>query len=86
MPGSSATLRLLYIVARGKQSLYEYVKQNFDGDPEVDVIEDRRLGPRRRQDMTVTQDRRRTDRRRQSIGTELATLGWAIVAREPDQA
>ena len=65
------------IVARGEPKLYERLRMEFDGDAEVSVVLDRRVGDRRRQPQAVTPDRRRVDRRRARADNQLKHLGWA---------
>ena len=79
MPGLSIRTmpELLMIVARNEPKLYERLRLEFDGDDEVAVVLDRRVGERRRLPQTVTADQRRTDRRRALADEQLKHLGWA---------
>ncbi len=68
----------LVIVARPQLDLFEYLRQKFDGDPDVDVILDRRhreggegVGPPTRP--------RAGDRRRRAVDDALRTRGLAVV-------
>jgi hypothetical protein len=68
---------LLMIVARNEPKLYERLRLEFEGDEEVAVVLDRRLGDRRRRPQAVTMDQRRADRRRALADEQLKNLGWA---------
>jgi hypothetical protein len=57
----------LFIVARGDDHLYEELRQQFAGNPEVEVLVDRRHGERRRSQSPSDPDRRRGDRRGQGL-------------------
>jgi hypothetical protein len=68
----------LVIVARPQLDLFEYLRQKFDGDPDVDVILDRRhreggegVGPPTRP--------RAGDRRRLAVDDALRARGLAVV-------
>lgn len=72
--------RQLFIVARNRGKLYEYVRRAFAGNPSVQVILDRRTGDRRQRREPGTSERRRADRRaRLDVDNQLRALGWAIV-------
>jgi len=81
--------RQLFIVARDREKLYEYVKRAFADNPTVQVVLDRRTGDRRRGSMPRLPDRRRGDRRSRDVTGQLRALGWAIVlcdiAREDER-
>ena len=69
----------LFIVARHNVQLYEYLKQEFAGEP-VTVMLDRRQGERRqRGDEAAGEDRRKGDRRRQDTDQALQSRGFVIV-------
>jgi len=68
---------LLMIVARNEPKLYERLRLEFEGDEEVAVVLDRRVGDRRRRPQAVTTDQRRADRRRAFADEQLKNLGWA---------
>lgn len=72
--------RQLFIVARNRTKLYEYLRRAFAGNETVQVVLDRRTGERRQRSAPSGPDRRRTDRRAH-LDTEnlLRALGWAIV-------
>ncbi len=55
--------RHLFIIARAAQDFYEYLKQEFGGRPDVNVIIDRRTGERRGQPQAHVPERRQKDRR-----------------------
>jgi hypothetical protein len=71
--------RQLFIVARDREKLYEYVKRAFAENPTVQVVLDRRVGERRRSGMSRIPNRRGADRRRADVAGQLRALGWAIV-------
>lgn len=73
----------LLIVARNQRSLYEYLKDDFEADPDVQVLMDRRHGERRQAREAWTAERRRGDRRtRPPIDEKLSSVGFAIVRIE----
>jgi hypothetical protein len=79
--------RQLFIVARDRRKLYEYVKQAFAGNPNVEVVLDRRTEERRQDRNARIPDRRRTDRRADRRTEEqLRAIGWAIVLQDVAQA
>jgi hypothetical protein len=57
----------LFIVARGGDHLYEDLRQQFAGNPEVEVLVDRRYAERRRSQTPHDPERRRSDRRDQGL-------------------
>ncbi len=71
--------RQLFIVARDREKLYEYVKRAFAGNPSVQVLLDRRKGDRRASAMSRIPNRRHGDRRGGDLSGQLKALGWAIV-------
>ena len=69
----------LFIVARHNVQLYEYLKQEFAGEP-VTVMLDRRQGERRqRGDEPAGEERRKGDRRREDTDQALQSRGFVIV-------
>ena len=71
---------LLLIVARDEPTLYERLRQEFEGDEELSVVLDRRIGDRRRrQSQPVNPDQRRADRRQALVDEQLQRFGWATV-------
>jgi hypothetical protein len=79
--------RQLFIVARDRRKLYDYVKQAFAGNPNVEVVLDRRSEERRQDRNARIPDRRRTDRRADRRTEEqLRAIGWAIVLQDVTQA
>lgn len=76
--------RQLFIIARNRERLYEYVARAFAGNDTVQVILDRRTGERRRQNVPHEPERRRGgDRRiRTDVDRQLRALGWAIVLQD----
>ncbi|MGH7390564.1 MAG: hypothetical protein ACREM3_14065 [Candidatus Rokuibacteriota bacterium] len=71
--------RQLFVVARDREKLYEYVKRAFADNPTVQVILDRRTGERRGAGMPRIPNRRSSDRRGPDASGQLRALGWAIV-------
>lgn len=73
---------MLFIVSRDNPALYEVLRREFEGEPEVEVILDRRYGDRRRAATPVAIERRRGERRgHPEVEERLRSLGWAIVHR-----
>jgi hypothetical protein len=84
-PGAARrATRQLFIVARNRERLYEYVARAFADNDTVQVILDRRTGERRRQAVPHEPERRRGgDRRiRTDVDRQLRALGWAIVMQD----
>lgn len=73
--------QLVFIVARHRAKLHEYLQQEFAGNDEVAIIVDRRLGERRLREVEPGQERRQTDRRQALVDERLRSMGWAIVWR-----
>ncbi len=71
---------LLVIVSRTQPTQYEYLRYVYGGEI-VDVMLDRRMKERRRNDGAAVFDRRRRERRRCDISRDLETLGWTLVRR-----
>ena len=85
--GERQIARHLFIVARDRRKLYEYVRQAFAGNPSVEVILDRRVGERRQNRGARIPDRRRSDRRAdRHVDDQLRAIGWAIVLQDIAQA
>ena len=73
----------ILVVARTQPSLYDYLCQDFAGDPDVRVVIDRRRGERRQRGEQWSTDRRRNERRtRPPIDHKLQSIGFAIVRLE----
>lgn len=70
---------LLIIVARDQPLLYERLCLELDGDPDLAVVLDRRVGERRRAPHAVHDEQPRADRRRVRADAQLARLGWTTV-------
>jgi hypothetical protein len=69
-----------YVVARGRQDIYEMLQREFAAEPEVEVLLDQRRAERRREDRPAARERRGADRRsRVDVDLNLRTLGWAIL-------
>lgn len=77
----SAGLRLLIVVKRADQGLYEYLTRGMDGVEGVHVMVDRRHGERRREARSTRGERRRADRR-QSRGV-VNSVGCIFVRFDP---
>jgi len=73
--------QLVFIVARHRPKLHEYLQREFAGNDEVAVIVDRRLGARRLHEVEHGPERRQTDRRQALVDERLRSMGWAIVWR-----
>jgi hypothetical protein len=72
--------RLLYVVARGRPALYERFKRQLAGE-RVEVILDRRGDDRRAaDDAGASSDAPRDERRALDLESDLASVGWAVVA------
>jgi predicted ATPase/class 3 adenylate cyclase len=69
----------LVIVARSNVNLYDYLRQKFGGDPDVQVFIDRRHGEGRAPDGRVEPA---GDRRRVNVDQALRSRGLAVVLRE----
>lgn len=73
---------LLYVVARDRLSLYDYLTRHFVEEEGVEVILDRRRSQRRSR-IQLTESERRTSDRRHPAGPDnyLDTLGYLITRR-----
>jgi len=68
--------RRLFIVARGDDHLHADLRQQFSGNPEVEVLFDRRYGERRQSGTPHAPERRRSDRRDQgAAGGHVVSAG-----------
>jgi hypothetical protein len=72
--------RFRFIVNRENQKLYEYLVRSMADLPEVEVILDRRGGPRPRGGGTPPHERRVDTR----VDEGLRTFGWAFSKIERD--
>jgi hypothetical protein len=61
--------RYLFIVARGRSDVYADLQRQFRGNPEVEVLVDRRLSERREHHESHDPERRRGERRGQRGGS-----------------
>ncbi|MGH7332966.1 MAG: hypothetical protein ACREKS_09530 [Candidatus Rokuibacteriota bacterium] len=61
--------RYLFIVARGRPDVYADLQRQFLGNPEVEVLVDRRLSERREHQESHQPERRRGERRGQRGGS-----------------
>jgi hypothetical protein len=72
--------RLVFVVRRERTKLHESLQHALGAEPKVDIVFDRRVGDRRRQDATHIIERRRWDRRSRFFAdAEVAVRGWTIV-------
>jgi PHD/YefM family antitoxin component YafN of YafNO toxin-antitoxin module len=72
--------RQLVIVSRQHPDLYVYLRDRFAAEADVEVILDRRLAERRREQAAVSRERRRQDRRsRPDIDAQLRSRSHVIV-------
>ena len=73
--------RRLYVVARDQTVLFTHLRRDLSRAPEVEVVQDRRQGERRRRPVAAARERRVADRRILSVEEDLARYGRAIVER-----
>lgn len=72
--------RNLFVVSRQYPDLYEYLRERFASDSAVEVILDRRLSQRRKEQTPRNTERRRAERRRRpEVEMELQTRSHAII-------
>jgi len=76
------TPRLLCVVAQDQPDLHAYLSGRFQGNPEVQVILDRRQGERRTRAEPHQPERRRVERRSQFNQAILRAHGLAIIRQE----
>ena len=70
----------MFIIARRHPELYDYLSTRFADDPNVTVVLDRRLTPRRRRALPAAAERRRVDRRsRPEVDEQLRATSLAVV-------
>jgi len=80
---AKVTARYLILVSRGRDDLFEYLRQKFLTEIGVEVRYDRRSTERRQRETVKPLDRRRRDRRtRVAVDAELQRFGFAIVTRK----
>lgn len=71
---------LLFIVARGEDRLYHYLKKTFADVATIEILRDRRFKNRRQNPATPSVERRSGgDRRRRDVSEALAVPGWALI-------
>lgn len=70
----------LIIVTRDNPELYESLRREYEGQPDVQVIVDRRTGERRTGAVASTQERRRAERRTLQEAEILKTMGFFRIA------
>lgn len=72
------------VVARNRLALCDYLRQQFFGDKEVEVLVDRRWRERRQGVQAQAPERRRADRRREPVSAEdLNRHGFVVIRRKP---
>lgn len=78
-------VRYLLVVARNQPTLGHYLKESLAGDENVQVLSDRRWGPRRQRIRPCQPERRRSERRsRPSLDNDLRYRSFAIIRqRQP---
>ncbi len=77
--------RRLIVVARDQLVLCDYLRGQFSGDRDVEVILDRRWGERRQQIQAHEPERRRADRQQGPPGAaDLHTHGFVVIRRRPE--
>ena len=79
--------RMLFIVSPDRPDIYDGLRKTMDRESNVEVIYERRQGPRRKRPGPVPgSERRRTADRRdtegQRIGADVRAFGWAVVRIE----
>jgi hypothetical protein len=70
---------MLCIVSRDRRDLFQELSEQFRGVSDVEVIFDRRIGQRRRVDVSTPVNRRRGERRQ--FRDDLRLLGWILTPR-----
>ena len=82
----SAMRRILFIVSPDRPDIYDGLRKVMQGDPNVEVIFERREGPRRRRPGPAPgPERRRTERRdseREQIAADVRLHGWSVIRIE----
>jgi hypothetical protein len=79
-PENDPMARHLFIVSRHHLELYNYLRERFASDTNVEVILDRRVGQRRERVSHVASERRRHERRRRpEADAELMTHSHVIL-------
>jgi ribosomal protein S18 acetylase RimI-like enzyme len=73
--------RRLYIVARDHAALFAQLQRDLTRMSEVEVVQDRRHGERRRRPAPAIHERRLADRRLVSVEEDLQRYGRAVVER-----
>ena len=71
----------LYVVGRDRAALFAQLQRELARVPDVEVVQDRRWGERRRQPVAAVRERRMADRRVVSVEEDLTRYGRAIVER-----
>lgn len=71
----------LYVVARDHEALFAQLRRDLARIPDVEVVQDRRHGERRRRPTPAARERRVADRRVVSVEEDLVRYGRAVVER-----
>jgi hypothetical protein len=71
----------LFVIAQHERERVDFVRYHFGGEPEVEVILDRRGRERRDRRAAVPIERRHQDRRQYDVSQDLRAVGWAYVRR-----
>lgn len=79
--------RILFIVSPDRPDIFDGLRKTMDREADVEVMYERRQGPRRRRPGPVPgpERRRRPDRRdpeRERIAADVRAFGWAVVRIE----
>ena len=67
--------RYLFIVTRGHPDVYADLQRQFLGNPEVEVLVDRRMSERRERPDSHNPERRRSERRGQRENSHVLGIG-----------
>ena len=71
----------LFVIAEHDPERVDFVRDHFGGEPEVEVVLDRRGRQRRGRRAPVAFERRHQDRRQYDVSGDLRAVGWAYVRR-----
>lgn len=72
--------RVVFIIRPDRLDLFDALARAFAGEVRVEVILERRVGPRRKGDVGHPAERRRWDRRRRPrVNRDIRERGWSVV-------
>ena len=71
----------LFIVARSRPDLYDFLSQELSGSQKIRVLLDRRRGEQRQRFEELTEERRRAERRREQLDQDLRDWGFGVASR-----